>query len=74
MAIGQSCICKSDNNGEPLFFWERWRIKNFLFKKGKKYLFLVQKSEKGFEELYVITEDQQPILFDPVYFKYLFKY
>lgn len=75
MAIGQVCTCKSNNNGEPLFFWERWKTKDFLFKKGKKYLFLVQEnSENKSQDLYVITEDHRPVLFDPQYFKYLFRY
>jgi len=68
MAIGQLCKCKSNNNGEPLFFWERWKLKEFLFYKGVQYTYVYQK-----DGLYVITSQHVPVKFDEKYFKYLFK-
>lgn len=68
MPIGLLCTCKSNNNGEPLFFWERWKLKVFLFYKGAKYTYFYQDNE-----LYVITNDHIPVKFDKKYFKYLFK-
>lgn len=68
MPIGLLCKCKSNNNGEPLFFWERWRQKEFLFKKNQYYTYILLNNK-----IFVINEKHVPIEFEVKYFRYLFK-
>jgi hypothetical protein len=62
--------CKSYNNGEPLFFWERIFKPNsfFRFQKGVFYLMISDK-----DKIFVIDREHQAQEFDSKYFNYLFK-
>ena len=60
--------CKTNNNGEPLFFWERGLKKQFIFYKNIYYTMI---SDKG--KIFVIDREHVSHEIDPDYFKYLFK-
>lgn len=70
MAIGLLAMCKSHNNGEPLFPWERWgkKASEFMFQKGVFYTWFIQD-----DKYYVINRLHEAIEFDRKYFKCLFK-
>lgn len=70
MATGLLVICKSNNNGEPLFPWERWFKKpgEFMFQRGVYYTWFVQD-----DKYYVINRLHNAIEIEPKYFNALFK-
>lgn len=75
MAKGILVQCKSHNNGEPLFFWERMfkKVSSFLFQKGVFYT-MVQQGNKIFVIIrHHETRNHEAVEFDPDYFKVLFK-
>lgn len=61
--------CKSHNNGEPLFFWERMfkPVASFRFQKGVLYTMISDKNK-----IFVIDRNHEALEFDLKYFNYLF--
>lgn len=70
MPTGRLVQCRSHNNGEPLFPWERWfkKASKFLFQKNVLYTMVEQDNK-----IFVISRNYVPIEFDYDYFKILFK-
>lgn len=68
MALGKLVKCVSNNNGEPLFPWERWFKNGFKFVKGIYYTMIEQDGK-----IYVITRESEPVEFTPKYFNTLFR-
>ncbi len=67
--VGTLVKCKSSNNGEPLFPWERWFKKREDFKFNKNVLYTAI-FDKG--KVFVVDRNYEPLEFDTNYFNYLF--